>query len=425
MTDSQGTSSRPASRRRFLQASGALCGAGILAQAVGNAQGAPAVDDAKPPRLVFSSDREDGRFTSSVGLIHAYLKHLKPKLAFDPRIKPQDFAAWRDAVREKIHELMGFPEFDQPQPPPKRLWTKQRDGYQLQKWEAYPEPYSVVPYLMLIPDGVSAQSPAAAAMCFPGSFSSKESMTEELELSGEPCSHRHAARNRMAWEYARKGIVSVAAENPATNETADSIRKGSYEFSVHAMWAGRSYEGISVFQKHHILQWLKQQPYVDASRVATSGHSLGAKPALILGVLDPEVKAVVWNDGITNWRQRAVATNLERIGTFQYVPGMLAWFDYSDLQASLAPRPFLVTEGGRTLILEKIRQAYELLGEADQFKFVYYPKYADPAKRLYEYKELPEGLSMQEYFPYANCDAPMHHFKGNVAVPWLTKVLGA
>ena len=135
--------------------------------------------------------------------------------------------------------------------------------------------------------------------------------------------------NRMAWEYARKGIVSVAVENPATNETADSIRKGSYEFSVHAMWAGRSYEAISVFQKHHILQWLKQQPYVDAGRVATSGHSLGAKPALILGVLDPTVKAVVWNDAITNWRERAVATNLERIGTFQYVPGMLAWFDYS------------------------------------------------------------------------------------------------
>jgi hypothetical protein len=62
----------------------------------------------------------------------------------------------------------------------------------------------------------------------------------------EPCSHRHAAQNRMAWEYARKGIVSVAVENPATNETAGSVRKGSYEFSVHAMWAGRCYESISV-----------------------------------------------------------------------------------------------------------------------------------------------------------------------------------
>ncbi len=407
----------PTSRRRFLKVAGSACASGVLTKA------ATGADEAETPRRIYSSDREDGRFKSSPAFIHAYLKHLKPKLRFNPEMDPKDFPAWRDAVRTKLLELMNFPEFDQPQPPPKRLWSKQRDGYKLQKWEAYPEPYSVVPYLLLVPDGVSAQSPAAGVMCFPGSFSSKESMTEELELSGKPCSHRHAARNKMAWEYARKGIVSVAVENPATNEVAGSIRKGSYEFSVHSMWAGRSYEAISVFQKHHILQWLKQQPYVDAARVATSGHSLGAKPALIVGVLDPTVKAIVWNDGITDWRERAVATNLERIGTFQYLPGMLAWFDYSDLQASLAPRNFLVTEGGRTVILEKIRRAYELLGATDRFKFVYYPKYATPDKRLFEYKELPEGLSMKEYFPYSNCDPAMHHFKGRVAVPWLAKVL--
>jgi hypothetical protein len=119
-----------------------------------------------------------------------------------------------------------------------------------------------------------------------------------------------------------------------------------------------------------------------------------------------------------------VATNLERIGTFQYVPGMLAWFDYPDLQASLAPRHFLVTEGGRTVVLDGIRRAYELLGAADRFKVVYYPKYATPDKRPLDYKEVPEGLSMEEYYPYANCDAPMHNFKGHVAVPWLSKVLG-
>lgn len=411
----------PTSRRRFLKTTGAACTAGFLAQAATTANGA---DQPATPRRTISTDRDDGRHVSSTGFIHAYLKHMKPKLQFNPEMDPKDFPAWRDAVRTKLLELMAFPEFDEPQPPPKRLWSKQRDGYQLQKWEAYPEPYSVVPFLVLIPDGVSGQSPAAGVMCFPGSFSSKESMTEELELNGEPCSHRHAAHNRMAWEYARQGIVSVAVENPATNETADPIRAGSYEFSVHAMWAGRSYEAISVFQKHHILQWLKQQPYIDSNRVATSGHSLGAKPALILGVLDPTVKAIVWNDTTIDWRERAVATNLERIGTFQYVPGMLAWFDYSDLQASLAPRSLLITEGGRTVVLNKIRRAYELLGATDRFKLVYYPKYATPDKRPLDDKELPEGLTTEQYFPYANIDAPMHHFKGNLAAPWLSEVLG-
>ncbi|MBT7302142.1 MAG: hypothetical protein HN849_21620, partial [Victivallales bacterium] len=153
---------------------------------------------APPPPRLFASEREDGRFVSSTGFIHAHLKHLKPKLAFDPEMEPGDFPAWREAVQAKLLELMCFPEFDQPQPQPQHLWSKQRDGYRLEKWEAYPEPYSVVPYLVLVPDDVSAQSPAPGVMCFPGSFSSKESMAGELELSGEPCSHRHAARNRMA-----------------------------------------------------------------------------------------------------------------------------------------------------------------------------------------------------------------------------------
>jgi len=319
---------------------------------------------------------------------------------------------------------MSFPEFDEPQPEPRLIWTKQRSGYELQRWEAYPEPYSVVPYLVLVPDGVSAESPAPGVMCFPGSFSSKESMTDEPELGGEPCNHRHAALNRMAWEYARQGVVSVAVENPATNELADPIRPDSYEFSVHALWAGRCYESISTHQKYHILQWLKRRPYVDAARIATSGHSLGAKPALILGVLDPSVRAVVWNDTTIDWRRRAVATNLLRIGTFQYVPGMLPWFDYSDLQASLSPRSLLITEGGRTVVLDKTRRAFELLGVRRRLRVVYYPKYATPDRRPLDREELPEGLSMQEYFAYANIDEPAHNFKGHIAVPWLIDVLG-
>ena len=163
---------------------------------------------------------------------------------------------------------------------------------------------------------------------------------------------------------------------------------------------------------------------MDADRVAVSGHSLGAKPALILGVIDPSVKAVVWNDGVSDWRERAVATNLERIGTFQYVPGMLAWFDYSDLQASLAPRSLLITEGGRAVVLDRIRRAYELLGASERLKIAFYPKYATPDKRPLDYKELPEGLTLPEYHPYSNCDAPMHYFKGEVAAPWLADALG-
>ena len=281
----------------------------------------------------------------------------------------------------------------------------------------------MVPYLVLIPDGVSAASPAPAVMCFPGSTSSKESLAGELEFDGSTSDRPHWERNRMALRYAREGMVAVAVDNPGIGELSHPLRRERIELSLGAIWIGRSYEGLTVSTKLPILDWLKVQPYVDPGRIATSGHSLGAKPALILGVLDRSICAVVWNDFCSSWRERAVAMNLHLISYHQYVPGFLEWFDYTDLLASLAPRPLAITEGGRTRDIEVIRDAYRLLGAEDQFEVAYYPKFADPAAREYDDVDIPEGLDFDEFFRYVNVDVAEHSFKYEVAVLWLRRQL--
>ena len=374
-------------------------------------------------RTAFQSDRDDGRFVSTAGFLHAYLKRMQPKLAFDPTMSPDEFPAWQEAVRQKLWELMRIPNVPA-QPEPKLMWTEQREGHQLQKWEAYPEPFSVVPFLVLVPDGVSQQSPAPAAMCFPGSANSKEALAGEPELPDMPPPRPHWEKNRMALLYTQKGIVTVAVDNPGVREVGDTIRPERHEISVNGLWAGRPYECISVTQKLRILDWLKQQPYIDANRIATSGHSLGAKPALVMGVLDPTIKAVVWNDFCSNWRRRAVAENLQRSAIHQYIPDFHVWFDYTDLLAALAPRSLAITEGGRTKDMDQIREAYRTLGAEENMEVAYYPKYATPDKRPYDDVELPDGLTPEEYFLYANVDVPEHSFKPDVAVPWLARQLG-
>ena len=47
-------------------------------------------------RTTFTTDRDDGRFLSTAGFLHAYMKHMRPKLAFDPEMRPDDFPGWRD-----------------------------------------------------------------------------------------------------------------------------------------------------------------------------------------------------------------------------------------------------------------------------------------------------------------------------------------
>ncbi|MCA9042571.1 MAG: hypothetical protein KDA65_19605, partial [Planctomycetaceae bacterium] len=220
---------------------------------------------------IYETSRDDGRYVETAGALQSYLKHLNPKLAFNSQITAPDFDSWRTSVRDKLLELMCFPDQIPVQPSPKLLWAEQRDGYELQKWEAYPEPYSVVPFLVLVPEGVSSSSPAPAVMCFPGSTSSKESLAGEPELdTGKPQAKKHWETNRQALHYVKRGFVSVAVDNPATCELASSLQPRS-SMAECMLWMGRNYLGLSVFQKASILKWLSERPIVDSNRIATSG----------------------------------------------------------------------------------------------------------------------------------------------------------
>ncbi len=406
-----------------------MCGRGAAGAAMLGAAGGGQIVGAAAKtksKTALVSGREDGRFVDGAGFIQAYMKANSPKLAFDPEMPPGDFPAWREKLREKMLELLAFPEVAET-PPPRRIWTRQRDGYELQRWEAYPEPFCVVPYLLLVPDGASAQSSAPAVMCFPGSGHSKEALAGEAELDGskpKPGTEWKWRDNRMALHFVRQGIIACAVDNPARCETASPVRN-FLEVSECAIWTGRNYLGISVFQKAHILEWLGRQDFVDRKHIAACGHSLGSDPADALGVLYPDlVEAVIHNDFCCDWRERSIALSAYPGGLHHVVPGMFMWYDSPDLQASLAPRPLLFTEGGRTPHLNRIRAAYKLLGAEDQVRIHYYKKYLTQDLRPLENAPLPEGISMDEYFRYANVDAQFHCFRPKRAVPWLAKVFG-
>lgn len=369
-------------------------------------------------RPQFRSDRPDGRFVSTAGFIHATLKATEPALTFDPDMPPADFAHWRERVRDLLRDLLRFPDVP-PQPEPRMLWSEPRDGYQLQKWECFPEPRSVVPFLVLIPDDVP--TPAPAVLCFPGSSRTKEGLAGEPEDSDD----RHWARNTMAQRYARAGIVAIAADNPGVGELRGDVQPNRAVPPMNLLWLGRNFEGLTTWQKLPMLQWARSQPWIDPERIAVSGHSLGAKPALNLMVLDEGIRALVFNDFVCDFRERAIATNLALIALWQYIPDFCLWFDSPDLIAACAPRHVLVTEGGRTVHIERIRRAWELQGASGNFEVHYYPRFADPADRLHEGEPIPEGLSMEEYYEYANIDVMNHAFKYEVAVPWLARVLQA
>jgi len=379
---------------------------------------------------ILSTDRPDGRYTSTRGLVQHMIRSQHPLLAFDPAFSRDEFLDWQTKVRNKLQDLMRFPDIP-PQPQPRLLSRAKRNGYTLEKWEHYPQPGSVVPFLVLVPDGVSASDSAPAVLCLPGTSRSKESLAGEKELFPVFARPTFDEINRMALLYAQKGIVAVAVDNPGYAETSDLEQYSGQDvidvatFEQYLLNMNWHYMGLATFQSHQLLKWMRTSGYINPEKIAVSGHSLGAWMAAYLAVLNPDICAVVLNQGIYNWREAAKVRTKpnERgqrppaFGLFYVVPGMYGWFDNPDIVASLAPRPVLFAEGLPEKNLELYQKAYGIMDATDNMTVSQFPKYRAPETRYDGY--LPEGLTTDEFWKLNNNDPPDHYFKADVAVPWL------
>lgn len=371
---------------------------------------------------IAAANRADGRFISTLAALHAQIKNNPPKLAFDATMNARALTDWRRQVVDQLRSILRVPaEFAQV--PARHIWTKQRNGYAMHQWEVYPEPYAVAPFIVLVPDGVSAASPAPTVMCFPGSPDTKEVLVGEPELIDlKP--HRLWEKNQMALHYVRAGYVAVAVDNPGVGELAGGKPVNWNAIALNALWAGRCFEGISVLHKMAVLSWLKQQSFVKKDRIAVSGHSLGAKPALSMMVLDDSIAALIYNDALVDWRRRAIATDLYGLSPVQYVPGLFEWFDYFDLFTAAAPRPVLVPEGARVPEMNLLKTAWQKYDAEHALTILQQPKFRDPANRQFDdQRELPEGLTMQAWMDVANVEPANHFFHDDIAIPWMKKQL--
>lgn len=376
------------------------------------------------------SDRPDGRFANTRAVVQNLMERRVPALAFDPAFSASAFKIWKKNVRQKMAELMNYPAANFDVPAPKMISEEQRDGYRLQKWECYPLPDCVAPFLVLVPDGVSAKKPAPAALCIPGSGQPKEFLvSEDAERS----------RGGMALQFARAGFIAVAVDNPCIGEACDLEKnlpkKRDFDYDDSARFLleiGWSYQGYASFIDKCVLDWMKTREDVRANRIFVSGFSLGTEPLMILGALDESIFAFAYNDFLCRTRERALAMSLPaRDGKRHFpnsirhlIPGFLTQFDFPDLVAALAPRPVICTEGGMDRDFNLVKKAYTIAGAPGGATCLHQPKFADAKNRI-RAEKIPYEIDRAEFFRYANVDPANHYFKGEIIIPWAKKTVAA
>ena len=381
----------------------------------------------------YKSNRPDGRHTSTLAAFVERMRQEKQELALPDELTVESFNEWKGQVREQVRELFRMPDWTE-QPAPVKLSTVQREGYRVERWEFYPDDYSVVPYLMLIPDGTSADSPAPAVMCFPGSSHSKEFFAGEPLLDIPNCQFKtYPERNAMGKYMVENGMVAIVFDNPETAEVSMRIDdwntwRSRNRLTYGLIQQGYSYFSVSLFQKLRFLEHLKTVDFVDQQRIAVCGHSLGCDDAMHMAILCDEVKAVVFNDANCSELHRFYSTtecdsNAINGDTqlWHLVPGHFRYFCRPDLLASLAPKYLALNEGGSDYDLDKVRRTYELCGVPDHLQITHYPKYQDEALRSKIYEPPQYGLSQDTYFDFTNIDAPDHSFRAEPSLRLLKR----
>lgn len=183
---------------------------------------------------------------------------------------------------------------------------------------------------------------------------------------------------QYANELARRGYVVIAPDYPSFGDLKD------HDFEEDGHPSG-TMQGI--LNHMRCVDYLQSLEQVDPERIGVIGHSLGGHNAIFAAVFDQRLKAIVASCGwtpfhdyyggkIAGWTSPRYMPLLET--RFELDPNRVP-FDFYELVAALAPRPFysnspledsnFAIQGVRKVI-PKARQIYSLYDAAEQLQVV-------------------------------------------------------
>jgi dienelactone hydrolase len=152
------------------------------------------------------------------------------------------------------------------------------------------------------------------------------------------------AYNQYALRLAERGFVTFAPQNLYIGE--DRFRT----LQRKANPLGKTLFSVIVPQHRQITGWLKSLPFVDPDRIAFYGLSYGGKSAMRIPPLVPDYCLSICSADFNEWVWKNASTRspYSYVWTGEYE--IFEWdlgstFNYAEMAALIAPRPFMVERG--------------------------------------------------------------------------------
>ncbi len=247
---------------------------------------------------------------------------------------------------------------------------RSRKTYDEPKWTGYEVVLDVYPELiaygiLLVPKDLKPDERRPVVVCQHG----LESHAQETVTGNSHYYHDFAAK------LCEQGFITFAPQNLYI--FGDRFRT----LQRKANPLGKTLYSLMVPQHQQITDWLKTLPFVDPSRIGFYGLSYGGKtamrvPALVtnycLSICSGDFNEWVWKNAST--RSPYSYTGFGEYEIFEFDLG--STFNYSEMAALIAPRPFMVERGHFDVVapdetvgyeFAKVRHLYEgQLGLHDQ-----------------------------------------------------------
>jgi dienelactone hydrolase len=225
-----------------------------------------------------------------------------------------------------------------------------------------------VPAYLFLPVGTKGKRPAVLCL---HQTNGKVGKDEPVGLGSNP-------NLAYALHLAERGYVTLAPDYPNFGEYKfDPYKNGYQSATMKAIW-----------NNMRAIDLLQSLPEVDGQRIGCIGHSLGGHNTMFTAAFDPRVKAIVSNCGfnafpkyyggdLKGWSHKGYMPRIaEAYGT---KPEKMP-FDFPEVVAAFAPRPFLASAptgdsnfevSGVKDCITAAKPVYELLGAKEKLSANY------------------------------------------------------
>jgi len=233
--------------------------------------------------------------------------------------------------------------------------------------------------LLVLPDGLTPGEKRPVVVCQHG----LEGRPDDLLAGAE----KESIYKGMATRLAERGFITFAPQNLYL--FGDRFRT----LQRKANPLGKTLFSVIVPQHRQIVRWLATLPWVDAERIGFYGLSYGGKsamriPALVeeycLSICSADFNDWVWKNASTTAAYSYVWTGEYEI--FEFDLG--STFNYAEMAALIAPRPFMVERGHFDTVGPDERVALEFA----KVRFLYEAKLQLPGRAEIEWFVGPHAI---------------------------------